>query len=71
MNNRYNYIFNYIIEPFILYSKQNKNYILYEPRKPNHTECCGFGCTDCVWLSYYKEYKKYKEYKEYKEKSNN
>ena len=75
MINKYNfnYIFNYIIHPLTLTNKNYFNNIinsLSEPIKPHPTQCCGCGCTDCVWISYYKEVKEYNDLKEYIELKN-
>ncbi len=39
-------------------SKRSK---LYPPVEPRESECCGTGCDDCVWITYWKELVEYKE----------
>ena len=31
------------------------------PKKPEIWECCGDGCPNCVWVTYFKEYEKYQK----------
>ncbi len=50
-----NYIFTYI------FNRLKSNHIkLYIPEYPKY--CCGCGCTNCTFLTYYKEKDIYKEY---------
>lgn len=37
--------------------------ILKPPKMPDASECCGNGCNDCVWLTYFEEYAAYTETK--------
>ena len=32
-----------------------------EPREPGPDECCGTGCSSCVWDTYYDKVGKYEE----------
>ncbi len=35
--------------------------VLYPPVEPRESECCGTGCADCVWTTYWKELVEYEE----------
>ncbi len=35
--------------------------VLYPPVEPRKSECCGTGCADCVWMTYWKELVEYEE----------
>lgn len=41
----------------------SKPKILKPPKMPDASECCGNGCNDCVWLTYFEEYAAYTEFK--------
>ena len=32
-----------------------------KPEKPHPNSCCGCGCEECVWITYYKSIKEYEE----------
>ncbi len=34
---------------------------LFPPVEPRESECCGTGCDDCVWTTYWKELVEYEE----------
>lgn len=39
----------------------SKPKVLKPPKMPDANECCGNGCNDCVWLTYFEEYSEYKK----------
>jgi hypothetical protein len=38
--------------------------LIEKPVEPNPNECCGNGCKDCVWESYYDKLVLYEEQQE-------